>query len=100
MAVSTSLPVDSDPAGMLIVKLPPTNVVVAEVYPPPASVTEPVGVGEPFTAIVTDSVCAVVMLVDDGVTDTVGVVFTGLVTVMVDDPVAALYVEALFESGV
>jgi hypothetical protein len=40
------------------------------------------------------------MLVGDGVTVTVGVVFAGVVTVTVFDPVAELYVEELLESGV
>jgi hypothetical protein len=47
-------------------------------------------VGVPLTPIVTVSDCAVVMLVGDGDTVTVGVVFAGLVTVTVFVPVALL----------
>ena len=63
----------SDPAGMLIVALPPVRAVAAEVYPPELSVTEPVGVGVPATVTVTVSGCAVVMLDAEGVTVTGGV---------------------------
>jgi hypothetical protein len=69
---------------MLIVALPLPRVAAAEVYPPPLSVTVPVGVGlpvPPLTATVTERGCAVVMLEADGVTATVGVVFAATVTV-------------------
>jgi len=85
-----SVPAARDPAGILIVALPLVNVATAEVYPPPESVTEPVGVGVPPTPIVTDRDCNVVMLDGEGVTVTVGVVFAGFVTVTVLDPVAVL----------
>jgi hypothetical protein len=50
--------------------------------------TVPVGVGFPPTATVTDSACAVLILYVDGVTVTVGVLFT---TVTVEEvPVALL----------
>ena len=71
--------------------LPLARVVAAEVYPPPVSVTEPVGVGlpvPPFTETVTARGCAVVMLEAEGVTVTAGVVFE---TVTVEDvPVVLL----------
>jgi hypothetical protein len=53
-------------------------------------ITEPVGVGlpvPPVTATVTVRACAVVMLVEEGVTVTVGVIFD---TVTVFDPDAPL----------
>ena len=78
---------------MMTVALPLLRIIAAEVYPPPMSVTEPVGVGlplPPLTATVTVKACAVVMLDEDGVTDTVGVV-TACVTVTARDvPVALL----------
>ena len=73
--MSVSVPVVSNPAEMLIVALPPLRFVVAEVYPPPVKVTEPVGAGLPppaLTETVTDSACAVVMLDEEGATVTVG----------------------------
>ena len=61
--------------------------------------TEPVGVPlAPETAMVTESVCAVVMLEAAGVTVTVGV--TSAVTVTEPLPEAELYLEELAESGV
>ena len=65
-------------AGMLIVALQPLSAVAVEMYVPPLSVTLPVGVGlplPPLTVTVTESLCAVVMLVEAGVTVTVGVIF-------------------------
>jgi hypothetical protein len=78
---------------MLIVALPLARVVATEVYPPPDSVTDPVGVGlpvPPLTATVTVRDCAVVMLDAVGVTVTVGVVLAGVVTETVADPEALL----------
>ena len=75
MAVSVSLPAASDPAGTLIVALPLTSAVAAEVYVPLVNVTVPVAVGAPFpplTLTVTDNVWTVVTLVGVGVTVTVG----------------------------
>ena len=61
--------------------------------------TEPVGVPlAPETAMVTESVCAVVLLEAAGVTVTVGV--TSAVTVTEPLPEAELYLEELAESGV
>jgi hypothetical protein len=45
VAVSVSVPVASDPAGMVMVAVPALSVTADDVYPPPESVTEPVGVG-------------------------------------------------------
>jgi hypothetical protein len=53
-----------------------------------------------LTAIVTATLCVVVMVAGDGVTVTAGVSSAGPVTVTVADPVAPLYVAALAESGV
>jgi hypothetical protein len=78
---------------MLIVALPLLRVAAAEVYPPPLSVTVPVGLElpvPPLTATATVRGCAVVMLEEDGVTVTVGVIFAGVVTVTVADPEALL----------
>ena len=62
--------------------------------------TEPVGVPlDPETAMATESDCAVVMLLDAGVTVTVGVV-VGAVTVTEAVPEALMYVDELAESGV
>jgi len=61
---------------MLMVALPLLRVVAGEVYPPPVSVTEPVGVGLPAlqaTATVTDRAWFALMLDEPGVTVTVGV---------------------------
>jgi hypothetical protein len=85
-----SLPVESDPAGMLIVALPLLRVVAVEVYPPPLSVTKPVGVGVPLTATVTVNGCAVVMLDELGVTVIVGVVFARVTVTAEEVPVALL----------
>jgi hypothetical protein len=78
---------------MLMEAPPLVSVVAGEVWPPPDSVTVPVGDGlpaPPLTATVTVNACAVVMLDADGVTVTVGVIFAGLVTATVADPVALL----------
>ena len=69
-------------------------------YPPPLSVTEPVGLGVPATVTVTVSGWVVATLDGEGVTVTVGMVFAGLVTVTGFDPDALLYIEELLESGV
>ena len=79
MPVSVSGPTVSDPPRILMVALPLTSVVGAEVYPPPVSVTVPVGVGfpvPPLTVISTLKACAVVMLDKDGLTVTLGVILT------------------------
>ena len=71
-----SVPVASDPAGMLMVALPLCKVVAEEVKPPPVSVTVPVGAGLPLTrltATVAVNPCAVVMLDEGSVTATAGV---------------------------
>jgi hypothetical protein len=70
------VPLASDPAGMLIVAMPPLRVAAADVKLPLLSITEPVGVGlpvPPLTATLTDNDWAVVMVVEDGVTVIVGV---------------------------
>ena len=75
-----------DPAPMLIAAEPPLSVVAAELYPPPLSVTVPVGTGfplPPLTTTVTDKACVVVMLNEDGVTVTVGVIRDEVSTVTV-----------------
>jgi hypothetical protein len=80
LAVSVSEPAASDPAGTVMVAEPELSVVVDEVKLPLERTIEPVGVpSDPETATVTESACAVVMLPDAGVTDTVGVVGFGLV---------------------
>jgi hypothetical protein len=87
----------------LIVAVPPVSVVAAELYPPPVSVTVPVGTGLPLppaTTTVTERLCVVVRFAADGVTATVGVIFAGVVTVTSADPVALLYVVELDVSGV
>lgn len=89
----------NEPAGMLIVVLPPLKLAAAEVKVPLLRTTEPVGVGVPLTATVTDKACVVVMLDADGATETEGVVLAGVVTVTVADPVALLKVEELVASG-
>jgi hypothetical protein len=101
--VSVSVPVASEPAGMLIVALPLVKVVDDEVYPPPLNVTDPVGVGfplPPLTTTVTVRACVDMMLEADGVTVTVGLVFAWVTVTAEDVPVALLYVEELEESGV
>ena len=78
--VSVSVPADNDPAGMLMVALPLLRDAPADVYPPPARITVPVGTGfsvPPMTATVTANGWAFVMLVGDGVTLSVGAVFAG-----------------------
>jgi hypothetical protein len=61
--------------------LPALRAVAGELKLPAMSAIVPVGVGLlPLKAIVTTSVCAVVMLVDEGVNVTTGVVFAGFVT--------------------
>ena len=72
-----SVPVGSKPADTVITALPLLSAVADDVYVPPVSVTEPVGVGlpdPPLTATVTMVDCAVVILAGDGVTVTVGTV--------------------------
>ena len=54
----------------------------------------------PVTAIFTLKDCAAVILVDDGVTITVGVIKLGAVIVRGLVPVVLLYTEALAPSGV
>ena len=77
-----------DPAGMLIVTVPLLRVAITDEYPPLVTVTDPVGVGVALTATVTVIAWVAVILVEDGVTTTVGV---ALVTVTVDEaPVALL----------
>jgi hypothetical protein len=98
-----SVPVASEPAGIVIVTVPLLSAVAAEVYPPPLSTTVPVGVGlplPPLTATVTARLCAVVMLDAAGVTVTVGIVFVGVFTVTAAAPDALLYVVELAVSGV
>jgi hypothetical protein len=64
---------------MPIAALPPLKVAADEVYPPPLTVTEPVGVPLlPDTETVTVSAWAVVILEEEGVTNTVGVVLPAL----------------------
>ena len=85
-AVRVSLPGARDPAGMLNIALPLESVVPTEVYPPPDNTTDPVGVGfplPPLSETVTVIGWAVVMLDDEGVTVTTGVVFE-TVTVTAD----------------
>jgi hypothetical protein len=103
VTVSVSFPVPSTPAGIAIVAVPPLSAVAADSYPPPVSVTVPVGAGlplPPLTTAVTVSACVVVMLIADGVTATPGVIFAGVVTVTTAAPVALLYVVELEVSGV
>ena len=73
-----SLPNASNPAGILIVALPLLRAVEFVEKPPvPVRITEPVGVRlslPALTATVTVNPCIVVMLVEEGVTVTVGVV--------------------------
>ena len=76
-----SVPVVSAPAGMLMIAPPLDSVEAEEEYPPPDSMTEPVGVAfpaVPLTVIVTVRASAVVMLVTDGVAEMVGVVTVGI----------------------
>ena len=61
--------------------LPFVSAVALEVKPPPERVTVPVGDGVPLRVTVTVSDWTVVMLIDEGVTVTVGVVFAGTETV-------------------
>jgi hypothetical protein len=61
---------------MLRVTEPALSVAAAEVYPPPVTVTVPVGAGAPLpplTTTVTVNPWAVAMLEEDGVTVTMGV---------------------------
>jgi hypothetical protein len=98
-----SFPVPSTPAGIVIVAVPPTSCVAADSYPPPVTVTVPVGVAlplPPLTTAVTVKACVVVILVADGVTVTAGVFLVGVVTVTTAEPVALLYVVELDVSGV
>ena len=80
LAISVLEPAASDPAGTIMVAEPELSVVVDEVKLPLERTIEPVGVpSDPETATVTESACAVVMLPDAGMTDTVGVVGFALV---------------------
>jgi hypothetical protein len=75
LAVNVSEPAASDPAGMAMAAEPELSGVAAEAYAPLERTTEPVGVAPvPATATVTLRLCAVVMLLEAGVTVTVGVV--------------------------
>lgn len=75
LAVSVSEPVASEPVGIVMVTEPALSVLAEEAYPPLDSTTEPVGAPlDPETAIVTESDCVALMLLDAGVTVTVGVV--------------------------
>ena len=83
--MSVSVPVASEPAGTVIVALPPLRVVEADVYPPPLKMTEPVGVGlllPPLTPTVTVVDCVVEKLAGNGETVTVGVAAVGNVVVV------------------
>lgn len=83
VTVSVSVPVDNDSAGMLMVAFPLLRGAPADVYPPLARVTVPLGTDfpvPPLTATLTVNGCAVVMLVCDGVTESTGAVFAGAVT--------------------
>jgi hypothetical protein len=74
LAVNVSEPVASDPAGIAMDAEPELSAVAVEVYVPLERTTEPVGVAPvPATATVTLRLCAVVMLLEAGVTVTVGV---------------------------
>jgi hypothetical protein len=98
-----SFPVPSTPAGIVIVAVPPASTVAADSYPPPVTVTVPVGIAfplPPLTTAVTVKGCVVVMLVAEGVTVTAGVILAGVVTVTIADPDALLYVVVLPVSGV
>jgi hypothetical protein len=78
---------------MLIVALPLLRVAADEVYPPPVTVTDPLGTElplPPLTVTVTARLCAVVMLLEEVATATVGVTLVGFVTVTVDTPEALL----------
>jgi hypothetical protein len=69
------LPAGREFAGMVMTALPPLSVADEEVYPPPVTFTEPVGVPEvPETLTVTWSASVVGTLVLPGATVTVGVV--------------------------
>jgi hypothetical protein len=64
---------------MVMIMLPFVSAVAAEAYVPLARITEPVGVGLPVPLLavtVTESVCTVVILDNDGVTVIVGVMTT------------------------
>jgi hypothetical protein len=61
---------------MLTVTDPALSVAAAEEYPPLDKVIVPVGVGVPLTATVTVNAWVVVMLVEDGLTSTLGVALT------------------------
>jgi hypothetical protein len=90
--VSVLLPTESAPAATLKVAEPVASV-FSVLYVPLVSVTDPVGVGlplPPLTETVTVKACAVVMLDEDGVTTTVGVVFTRVTVTAEDEPVAVL----------
>lgn len=74
MAVSVSVPTERVFAGMVRVEAPLDTLTAEEVYPPPVSVTVPVGAArppEPATVTVTDRLCATVIDAAAGVTVTV-----------------------------
>jgi len=76
VAVSVSVPTESAVPGILMVAAPFARVVAVPLYPPPESVTVPVGVCvPPETLMATETAVPVVTVVGVGVTVTVGVVF-------------------------
>jgi hypothetical protein len=75
-AVSVSLPVASEPAGIDVVAVPAASETAEEVYEPLVNVTVPVGMGcplAPATEVVTVAAALDRMLDADGVTDIVDV---------------------------
>jgi hypothetical protein len=77
LTVRMSDPVANDPAGTVNVALPLPRTVAVDAKVPLVSLTEPVGVGlllPPLTATITVSACEVVMLDEDTVTVTLGVI--------------------------
>jgi hypothetical protein len=90
VTVNVSVPALRLFVGMANVKLPATRVCAAEVYPPPESVTVPVGTGPaPVTFAVTFRVWPASMLPDAGVTVTVDGMRMACVTITVVVPLAA-----------
>jgi hypothetical protein len=80
-------------AGTVKVYLPPESVPADEVNPPPDSVADPVGTGlsmPPLMATIAVNSCAVVMLVAEGDTVTVAVIFACVTVTVGDVPVALL----------
>lgn len=81
VTVRVAVPDASEPAGMLIVAAPLLRTIAEEVYAPLESFTDPVKVGfpdPPLTITATESDCAVVIVVELGVTATVGVIFVAI----------------------